>query len=351
MSPVNFGEMSKYMGPLTSGGMMSEQQRMAVGESMVNQNKGLDDILTAQQTRDINSQKLPGELEMQRANIDAKKFETKEKESKLNREQYGYFLEDVIRFTPTDDPMADAFRLEETAKKAGLDPQDARVRFALTQAGNKEQLAALQKALTFNDPKHQQKLAEQAAQDAAAMSRTKEEVAGRIKTTGMTNATQIEVANIRKQQAIEKAKAAGGRADQLAKAKDWENAAVAYSIAAASAAEAGEMEAAQRLTALAQNAQTKHQEGLILQNQARNAGTPTFIPGQGMGTRPMPQPTPVQVPPAGPSVAPMPGVPMPTAPQPQAQQAPVKVSSDAEYLALPKGTVYISPDGKQRTKQ
>lgn len=35
----------------------------------------------------------------------------------------------------------------------------------------------------------------------------------------------------------------------------------------------------------------------------------------------------------------------------QAAAAPVKISSDAEYEALPKGTAYIAPDGSQRVKR
>jgi hypothetical protein len=39
-----------------------------------------------------------------------------------------------------------------------------------------------------------------------------------------------------------------------------------------------------------------------------------------------------------------------TSPQSSASSGPAKIASDADYHALPSGTVFIGPDGKQRKK-
>lgn len=296
MSPLNFGGLTEYLGPLTGGGMMNQQHRNAMAESEVNQNKGLEEILTAQQNRDIAKQKLPGELEMQQANITGKKVDNADKQSKLDREKYGYFLEDVIRFTPTDDPMADAFRLEETAKKAGLDPQDARVRFALTQAQNKEQLKALQQALTFNDPKHQQTMAKERFVQGQETGRTALQLESREREGAANRAKDLEIANLRKQQALEVAAAKAAAGKDAEGKKNYAQAFTAYVSAADAADAAGDSQSAQQLRA---RAQLMLEADAAVRGAAQNtpkAGGMQLPPGSGIEQRP-PQPLPQVVPP------------------------------------------------------
>ena len=125
------------MGPGLGGLWAGEQQKNAMNESQVQQMKGLEDIYTAQQNRDIASQKLPLELERMRGEnslypgkkqeLDYKNTESK---NKLDREAYINYSNDVIAWraaNPEASPLEVGAYSQESAKRYGLDDKDERV--------------------------------------------------------------------------------------------------------------------------------------------------------------------------------------------------------------------------------
>lgn len=349
MTPIDMSGLAKYLGPGTGGLWMGEQQRNAMQESQINQQKGLEDIMTQQQTRDIQRQKLPWELQQAEQNVnktkaDVAKMKSDEEErlQKLDKQSVSDFMGAVLTYQGVDNPLDNAFQLQDLAKKYKLDPNDPRIRSIMMNSMDKDGIKKMQDALIQSDPKWiaDRKKAQEDKEKADA------EIQGRKDVAHITGGYSVQRANI---QAAARAKAHGtaktieeiSRGDPI-KYRTLLIAEAQKLAAAGKSDEANELFAMANepsLVASVRNAEQQKVGVTVDPTTGQLVQTGQTTPPPMAGPRPAvggPAASPAQVPPA-PNAAP-------------AQQV-VKITNDAEYAALPKGTVYIAPDGKQRTKQ
>lgn len=196
MNPVNFGNMSEYMGPLTMGGMMADQQDAAMKESRLGQAKTLEEIANAQQNRDIARQKLPGELAQQQATLESTQLGNKEKGAKLKYDDYSRYTDDVFEWrmsNPDASPLEVGAYLGEAAKRHGQDPADKRVMGVGSMAMRGPQaMQEFRERMAKADPKY---IAERKKQE-EEMAKAKMEAASRERVGAGNNAATIEAARI-----------------------------------------------------------------------------------------------------------------------------------------------------------
>jgi hypothetical protein len=162
MNPVNVDGLAQYLGPGTGGLFMGEQQRNAMQESEINQQKGLEDIMTQQQTRDIQKQKLPFELQLAEQNalkakgdVAKQATDAQDRLDKLDKQNVTDFVGAVLQYQGVDNPLDNAFQLQDLAKKYKLDGNDPRIRSIMTNSMDKQGIAKMQRALIESDPKWQ----------------------------------------------------------------------------------------------------------------------------------------------------------------------------------------------------
>lgn len=139
MTPVDMSGMAKYLGPGTGGLWMGEQQRNAMQESEIQQKRGLEDILTQQQNRDIAKQKLP--FELQKAEQDAKfrlgqvaaqGTEAEDRLRKIKKEDFQEFTTGLGKMDPSViSPIERAAYLNDLIKRTGQDAEHPLVQAAL----------------------------------------------------------------------------------------------------------------------------------------------------------------------------------------------------------------------------
>ena len=197
MNPVNFGsDMTQYMGPLTMGGMMADQQDAAMKESRLGQAKTLEEIANAQQNRDIARQKLPGELAQQGATLEQTQLGNQEKRSKLKYDDYSKYSDDVFEWrmaNPEASPIEVGAYVAEAAKRHGQDTEDKRVMGVGSMAAKGPQaMQQFRERLTQADPKY---IAERKKQE-EEMAKARMEAASRERVGAGNNAATIEAARI-----------------------------------------------------------------------------------------------------------------------------------------------------------
>ena len=216
MGPVDTSGLAQYLGPLTGGGFMGEQQRNAMQESEIQQRRGLEEILTQQQNRDITRQKLPGELEMQTQNVLFKKGEIAKQgtdaeaaQKKLKKEDYQEFLDGLTQMNPQAVGVADrAEYLNDLSKRTGIPVDHPMYKIALqAHAGGPKVWDEFSKAFKVSPETRYKE--EQSNARTAAQGETSREVAQ----IGADSRT--EVARIRAERAQAKAAQVKQTTDQL----------------------------------------------------------------------------------------------------------------------------------------
>lgn len=185
MQPVNVDGLAQYLGPGTGGLFMGEQQRNAMQESEINQQKGLEDIMTQQQTRDIQKQKLPFELQQAeqtvletKGRVAAQGTAAEDRLEKLDKQRVADFMNSVLEYQGVDNPLDNAFTLQGLAQKHKLDGNDPRIRSIMMNSMDKEGIRKMQQALIESDPKWKadRKKAEEEAAKAAAEAASRERI-------------------------------------------------------------------------------------------------------------------------------------------------------------------------------
>jgi len=216
MGPVDMSGLAQYLGPLTGGGFMGEQQRAAMQESDINQQKGLEDILTQQQTRDIARQKLPGELDMQQQNILAKKGEVAkqgtdaiDRERKLKKEDYADFLDGITKMSPNSVAVTDrAEYMNDLSKRTGIPVDHPMYKIALqAYAGGPKVWEEFVKGFKVSP--------ETRYKEEQVTARQEIQTAGQIEGQRIGADSRTEVARVRTEQAQAKAAQVKQSTDQL----------------------------------------------------------------------------------------------------------------------------------------
>jgi len=188
---------------------MGEQQRNAMQESEINQQRGLEDIMTQQQTRDIQLQKLPFELQQAeqtaletKGRVAKQKTDEEDRLQKLDKQNVSDFMGAILQYQGVDNPLDNAFQLQAMAQKYKLDPNDPRIRSIMSNSMDKQGIKKMQDALIQSDPKwiaeRKKALEEKEKSDA--------EIAGRADVANIQGRYSVQRANI---QAAARAKALG----------------------------------------------------------------------------------------------------------------------------------------------
>lgn len=360
MNPINLDGSTKYLGGL--GALWAgEQQQMAMNESTVNQQNTLENILNSQQTREHAAQMQPFKLDEAKLKVDEARLKNEKAKKDMTAADLADFTnavyEDVVsqgNMQGPPDTVANGMRWAAQAKAMGLDPEDPRVRVVLgTAAQGPQGLAKVKEALYRMSTKGQEKsddAARQAAMDTAAGQRSAADNASRERQAHITGGYSVQRAQI---QAEARAKAESRKRSIIEITKGDPIKTVNALVTEANLLlKQGKADEAQALFDAANDPVLQ----AAYNNAAANAGKLTIGPDGQLTTTgasaPLPHAGPRQPGPAPQPAAPgTPAAAAPSTAQPQTPNTPVKITSDAEYAALPRGTVYISPDGKQRTKQ
>lgn len=201
----NSAQFMDDLGPLAAI-WAGRDQGIQENTSLVNQQNTLEQIATAQQNRDIASQKLPFELSelrhkqaMQPGALEKQGLENKEKLQKLNKDQFDTFFGQFKDVLPTlQGTPADAAVLGEIARKNGIDPQDPRIgkMIATATSGNHAAIDEMMKRIALMSEKSIQERAKQADVDKAHGERTTAEIAGRERVAEITGKYSLERAEI-----------------------------------------------------------------------------------------------------------------------------------------------------------
>lgn len=317
--------------------------------SALNQQMGLENLLTAQQKRQFETEDRPFALDKLRheqalrpLDLEKKTTENASAKQKFNVQQFDGFMQELPVLVQTfQGTPADGALFGELAKKHGLDPMDPRLQQMgnVATSGNKAAFEDMMKKIALSMPKQQQEMELTRFKESQATGRTALHEEGANVRNAADNARALEVAKMNNDRMTKIAEAKSAQADQLAKAKNFEAAQTAYMVAAEAAAAAGDTEAVNRNTAAAQRMKDELVNKLKLQAQAAKEGSPTVTPEGNLGTRQPTAVTPVATPSAR-NVA-----------KDQPAAAPAKVTDKAGYDALPSGALYIDPrDGKTYTK-
>lgn len=361
MNPINLDGSTQYLGGL--GALWAgEQQQMAMNESTVNQRNTLENILNSQQTREHAAQMQPFKLDEAKLKVDEARLKNEKAKKDMTAADLADFTnavyEDVVsqgNMQGPPDTVANGMRWAAQAKAMGLDPEDPRVRVVLgTAAQGPQGLAKVKEALYRMSTKGQEKsddAARQAAMDTAAGQRNTADNTSRERQADITGRYSVQRAQI--QAAARAAAAVRTKSIEELSKGDPIQFRVLLLQEAEKLAQQGKVDEANALFERANEPGLMNAYNNAIQ---RKAGV-TFNPATGqMEQTGVTTPAPLAQPRGGggSSFPPAPGTPAPATPptaQPQTPNTPVKITSDAEYAALPRGTVYISPDGKQRTKQ
>lgn len=216
MGPVDTSGLAQYLGPLTGGSFMGEQQRAAMQESDIQQQRGLQDILTQQQNRDIARQKLPGELEMQQQNVMFKKgeiakqgSEAADRERKLKKEDYADFLDGITKMSPNTVAVTDrAEYMNDLSKRTGIPVDHPMYKIALqAYAGGPKVWDEFVKGFKVSP--------ETRYKEEQATARQEIQTAGTLEGQRIGADSRTEVARIRAEQAQAKASQVKQTTDQL----------------------------------------------------------------------------------------------------------------------------------------
>jgi hypothetical protein len=317
MNNMNFGDPFLQYGPGLASLWGGEQVGLNFDSQRINQQKGLEDILTSQQTRQQSAEMQPFKVDEARI----KNQKAKDEITAANLQQFtDAVYQDVLaqgNIQGPPDSVGNAARWSGQAKAMGLDPEDYRVKVILgTAAQGPQGLAKVREALYRMSSKGLEKTDDanrQKAMDIAAGQRNDADNTTQRGIAAGNNATQIRVAEIRKEQELAKAQAKAAQASQLEKARNFEAAAVAYATAAASAADAGNQELANTLQQRANSMLEQHRADLQMKAQAAQQGNPQFNANTGqLQPRAAPPNPALNVPGVGGTQAPNPA--------PQAQQ-------------------------------
>jgi len=334
---MNFGDPFLTYGPGLASLWGGEQVGLSFDQQRADKAKTLEEIATAQQTRQHSAQ-------MQPYKLDEAKLKNEKSKQEMSAAKLSDFTDAIYQDVMSQgnmqgppDMVGNAARWSSTAQAMGLDPEDYRVKVVLGSAAQGPQgLSKIRESLYRMSQKGFEKsddAARQKATDEAAMAR---EVAGntsREKVGAANNATQIEVANIRKAQALATAQAKGTAGATAAKNRNFQQAWQYYREAAMAAYEAGDTAKGQMFE---REAEVALQAAMTAPGStAVKPGTIALPPGSGLE-----QAGPVPVPKA-PPLAPTAQTETPTA-----QFDPNKQYTPAEAKDLPKGTKFKGTDGK-----
>jgi hypothetical protein len=200
MNNMNFGDPFLQFGPGLASLWGGEQVGLNFDSQRINQQKGLEDILTSQQTRQQSAELQPFKVDEARI----KNQKAKDEVTAANLQQFtDAVYQDVLaqgNIQGPPDTVGNAARWSGQAKAMGLDPEDYRVKVILgTAAQGPQGLAKVREALYRMSSKGLEKTDDanrQAATDAAATSRNTADNVSRERQVGMQTAAQIEAARI-----------------------------------------------------------------------------------------------------------------------------------------------------------
>jgi hypothetical protein len=172
---------------------MGEQQKNAMQESELNQQKSLEEILTAQQTRSITGQKAPLELERMRsenAMFPAKQKEldlkNQETETKISRQAYQDYLDELAK-TPMGGTLEDKLSyVNATNKKHKIDPESPMSMIAVKSLQDPQAWQKLWDGVSMGGTAAREKTAQQGIVNEGNLAREREQQAGSTERTRMT---------------------------------------------------------------------------------------------------------------------------------------------------------------------
>jgi hypothetical protein len=304
MNNMNFGDPFLQFGPGLASLWGGEQVGLNFDSQRINQKKGLEDILTAQQTRQQSAELQPFKVDEARI----KNQKAKDEITAANLQQFtDAVYQDVLsqgNMQGPPDSVGNAARWSGQAKAMGLDPEDYRVKVILgTAAQGPQGLAKVREALYRMSQKGLEKTDDanrQAATDAAAMGREQAGNASRERVAAGNNATQLRIAEMRKEQALATAQARGQAGAQAAKNRNFQQAWQYYREAAMAAYEAGDNAKGQMFE---REAEVALQAAMTAPgNTSVRPGTAVLPPGSGVQQTPAaPMP---QAPPLNPAASP-----------------------------------------------
>lgn len=297
MQPVGLDGLAQFLGPGTGGLWMGEQQRNAMQESELGQQRTIADIARMKQEQEFNQQMNPLKIEQQqninkRAPVELEGLElgNQEKKDKLKKSQYADFLTALsTEMDPSIVGMADrAAILNDIAKRTGVEPGHPMYEVALkAHAAGPEAFKRLQEAIGVSP--------ETRYREAQANARTDRSNDRMERNTQLIQETQE---RIRREDREAKLKIAemrvqeGKKAEQL---KNYEMAAIHFRGAAIAAQDAGDVEKARFY--FAESARNEQLHQLAKAAGANAPGRqPMEIPGM------PPRAAPPSLPPPGPAL-------------------------------------------------
>jgi len=315
MQPINLDGLAKYLGPGTGGLWMGEQQKNAMQESELSQAKSLEDIFKAQQDREHNAQMNPLKVEHQKGlnarqpvDLEGAILGNKEKQTKLDRDQFANFVKDLANMDPRVVGVADrAAYMDDVAKRNNVPTDHPMYQIALqAHAKGPEAFQMFRDSFTVS-PETQYRETQANARTDRANDRME----------ANTKLIQETQERIRREDREMKLRIAEMRAKEGREAEaklNYSQAMTAYTRAADAAEMAGDVEGAAQLRQRAQlMAQMDIAKAAAGQNTPK-AGGVELPPGAGVTQRP-PQPVPT-VPPLNPQAGAAPAAPT-QAPQTQ----------------------------------
>lgn len=297
MNPIGLDGLAQFLGPGTGGLWMGEQQRNAMQESELNQQKTLEDLFKAKQQREHDAQMNPLRVQHQQGvnarqpvDLEGAVLGNQEKATKIKRQQYSDFLDDLSKMDPEVVGVADrAEFLNGIAQRNGI-PVDHPMYAVALQAHAKgpEGWKKFREAVSVGG---ETRFKEEGAMARDTLQRnTQREIAAG------NNRTQLEIANIRRDQALQVAKAKADAGKDAEGKKNYAQAFTAYVQAADAAEQAGDAQSAAQYR---QRAQLMLEADAAVRGAAQNtpkAGGMQLTPDSGIQQRP-PQPLPQVAPP------------------------------------------------------
>jgi len=199
-NPMNFSDPFNTYGPGLASLWGGEQVGLSFDQQRADQAKTLEEIATAQQTREHNAQ-------MQPFKVDEARLKNEKTKTEMTAAKYADFVaaleQDVLtqgNMAGPPDSVGNAARWQAQAQAMGLDPEDYRVKVALgTAAQGPEGLKKLKEATYRLSPKGQEKTDDfnrQKAADAAAGERNTADNTSRERQAHITGGYSVQRAQI-----------------------------------------------------------------------------------------------------------------------------------------------------------
>lgn len=307
MQPIGLDGLAPFLGPGTGGLWMGEQQRNAMQESELNQQKTLADIARMKQEQEHNAQMNPLRVQHQQGvnarqpvDLEGAVLGNQEKQDKLDKKKYQDFLDDLQKMDPQSVGMADrAGFLNDISKRHNIPVDHPMYELALkAHAQGPQGWEKFRQAFGVSS--------ETQFREGQANARTDRSNDRMEANTKLIQETQERIRLEDREAKIRIAEMRLQEGKKEAQLKNYSMAAIHFRGAAQAAEQAGEVEKARELYA-----ESARMEQLDLAMRQAGANAPGKQPLQVPGMPP--RAAPPALPQPGPNVNAMPGV--PTQPQ------------------------------------